>query len=112
MAGRARLYYNNKTNQPISWRFTLPFNATMLQWIANWSGIPTNYEDWILRKISVVHTDYDVTLFESIPAQEYVSEYVCTGNNWEFRRGDKLEVTFSNGNGNLVAFEAVFKEAD
>jgi hypothetical protein len=112
MAGRARLYYANKTNGAISWQYNLLMNATMLQWIANWSAVSNTSEHFRIRKLSGVHTDFDVTLVDLNPFSDSTAEYVCTGNYWEFRRADTLEITYANTNGNLIAFEAVFREAD
>lgn len=112
MSGRSRIWEEiSYASGPFTFSFTLPYNATLLQIIITWDTQAVTSEILAVEKDSGVDNRYDVTIQNYNPVTDGVTEYLCNPHV-EFRKGDKLRVTYDNTDSNIVSIEACFREGD
>jgi len=112
---RARLYYYDSATaglaEDISLIQPVPFNSTLLQISFNFVGVSVTNEDVVIRKVSAQGAIYNVEIRTFDPHAEGLNAVICSGS-WEFRRGDSIQINYTNTDDRSVGVEVVFKEAD
>ena len=91
--------------------FTLPFNATLLQWYFRISGVPATDESFTVQKVSPLGNQYTIVLSSVNPYEDQIAMQI-ENDHWEFLRGDHLLIDYLNTDDIDVAVEAIFAEAD
>lgn len=89
----------------------MPFHAELLQITAKFDSAPVSAGSITLTKVSGVDAAYDVLLDTLDPVALAATDIACSFN-WQFQKGDRLRVAYSNPDNRDIGFAVVLREGN
>jgi hypothetical protein len=114
MPARSRWFYDEDEVQgsgnALALDETLKKNGELIQWSFTVGVLPVTDENFVLKKVSVLGPQYDLTIKDFNPKELGGLNYGCD-NIWNFRKGDHVTADYPNTDDKAVAVELIFREA-
>lgn len=119
-SARNRIYVRGYADlamfQTIAVDYVLPFNATLIQFLAGYRDVfnpiaPNPADTVSFGKVSGVDARLNIDPIRLLRTGFYAWENVICNEHFEFAKGDHLIITASNQNNLAIGVEAVLAEA-
>jgi hypothetical protein len=108
---QVRAYATAGQTETIALDYEMPFNATLLQFLATYGAAPHADDVLTFGKVSGADARLDIDPIRTFEVGSFAWEEVICNEHFEFSKGDHLIVTANNGNDLDIGVEVVLTEA-